>query len=72
MSQTITITTKTIADHVGEYLSKLTNFDASKFLCSSLVLEPVSVELYDWMATSESILARQWDTPEEDEAWANL
>lgn len=24
------------------------------------------------MYASESVLAREWDTPEEDEAWANL
>ena len=27
---------------------------------------------FDLMLVSESLLAREWSTPEEDEAWANL
>lgn len=27
---------------------------------------------YATMLASEAVLAREWDTPEEDEAWANL
>ncbi len=27
---------------------------------------------FDFMLVSESILARDWNTPEDDEAWANL
>ena len=29
-------------------------------------------EAYQTMLASESTLAREWDSPEEDEAWANL
>ena len=27
---------------------------------------------FDGMAASQSVLSRDWDTPEEDAAWANL
>jgi hypothetical protein len=27
---------------------------------------------YDFMLASEAVLRRDWDRPEEDEAWANL
>jgi len=27
---------------------------------------------FDGMAASQSVLSREWDTPEEDAAWANL
>ncbi len=27
---------------------------------------------FDGLAASQSVLARDWDTPEEDAAWANL
>ena len=72
MSETITITTKTIADRVGEFLSRLTNFNANQIgfeLQQKRLLEP---DVFDLMLVSESILAREWSTPEEDEAWANL
>lgn len=29
-------------------------------------------EAFNGLAASESVLARDWDTPEEDSAWANL
>lgn len=29
-------------------------------------------ERFNGLAASESVLARDWDTPEEDAAWANL
>ncbi len=29
-------------------------------------------ESFDGLMASEAILARDWDTPEEDSAWANL
>jgi hypothetical protein len=29
-------------------------------------------DAFDGLLASESVLAREWDTPEEDAAWANL
>jgi hypothetical protein len=29
-------------------------------------------EAYETMLASEDVLRREWDSPEEDEAWANL
>ena len=29
-------------------------------------------EAFDGFSASEAVLARDWDTPEEDAAWANL
>ncbi|MBI5841044.1 MAG: hypothetical protein HZB19_13180 [Chloroflexi bacterium] len=34
--------------------------------------ELLKSEAYQTMLASESILSRDWDSPEEDEAWANL
>ena len=34
--------------------------------------EPVANETLLTMIASERVLAREWDTPEEDEAWADL
>ena len=35
-------------------------------------LAEVASEGYQTMRASESVLRRDWDRPEEDEAWANL
>ncbi len=74
MSQTITITitTKTIADRLGEFLFPLTNFNVNQIgfeLLQKRIVEPGTFEL---MLASESLLAREWSTPEEDEAWETL
>ncbi|MGI8638550.1 MAG: hypothetical protein ACR2MG_01135 [Pyrinomonadaceae bacterium] len=73
MSQTITITTKTIAEQLGEYFYRLTNFDTLQSRYSSFPTErKYDVELFDFMLASESVLAEEWNTQEEDEAWADL
>ena len=40
-------------------------------VASSAALNPVPV-FPDTMLASEAVLRREWDTPAEDEAWANL
>lgn len=73
MSETITITTKTIAEQLGQYFLRLTNFDASQYRGSNFqIVGEHDAELFDFMMASESVLAREWNTPEEDEAWADL
>lgn len=37
----------------------------------SLIDLPTSVSIYTMLA-SENVLSRDWETPEEDEAWAHL
>ncbi len=73
MSETITITTKTIVEQLGQHFLQLTNFDASQFRSSSFqIARKHDVELFDFMFASENVLAREWNTPEEDEAWVDL
>ncbi len=70
---TITITTKTLVEHLGEYIYRLTNFDASQFNNSSFQIgRGLDTELFGFMLASESVLAREWNTLEEDKAWENL
>lgn len=35
-------------------------------------LRQAKLELYQTMLASEAVLRREWDTPAEDEAWADL
>jgi prevent-host-death family protein len=37
-----------------------------------LRLRAQKLEVYQTMLASEQVLRREWDTPEEDEAWADL
>jgi hypothetical protein len=37
-----------------------------------LVLKDKPSEAYQTMIASEQVLNREWNTPEEDEAWADL
>ncbi len=37
-----------------------------------LALKDKPSETYQTMLASEQVLKREWDTPEEDEAWADL
>jgi hypothetical protein len=34
--------------------------------------KPVNPTAFDFMVASQNVLAKDWDTPEEDEAWAYL
>jgi len=38
----------------------------------SQALREAASEAYEFMLASESLLARDWNRPEEDTAWANL
>lgn len=33
---------------------------------------PAEADRFDGLAASQAVLARDWNTPEEDAAWANL
>jgi len=73
MNETITITTKGIADALGEYLFRLGNFDSSEIRPTKIVSPRIfNPDIFELMLASESVLARDWDTPEEDEAWSDL
>ena len=37
-----------------------------------LTYDAGEVSAYDTMMASEDVLRKEWDTPREDEAWANL
>ncbi|MBM4030384.1 MAG: DUF2281 domain-containing protein [Planctomycetes bacterium] len=39
---------------------------------SYLIERAATSEAFQTMLASEEVLARDWDTPEEDEAWADL
>lgn len=39
---------------------------------SYLIERGASSEAFQTMLASEEVLAKDWDTPEEDEAWADL
>jgi hypothetical protein len=42
------------------------------FACFLRVRTRSQDDRFDGLIASESVLARGWDAPEEDEAWANL
>jgi antitoxin component of MazEF toxin-antitoxin module len=55
--------------------SGLENDVEIKVTPSGLNITPVKVvkrDISDTLALSQKVLARDWDTPEEDAAWANL
>lgn len=60
----------------GGYTTPITNLDSYyaglKSLPDDLVDYENNVTSFDTMFLSESSLAEEWDTPEEDEAWADL
>ncbi len=73
MSQTITITSNSVAHVLGQYLYKLGNFDPTQFRPMEFGRpSTINPETFQIMLASESLLAREWDTPEEDAAWADL
>jgi hypothetical protein len=39
---------------------------------TALSTRPIESEAFQTMLASEAVLARDWDTPEEDVAWAHL
>ncbi|MGH2585946.1 MAG: DUF2281 domain-containing protein [Dehalococcoidia bacterium] len=39
---------------------------------TALSTRPIESEAFQTMLASEAVLARDWDTPEEDAAWAHL
>ncbi len=73
MNETITITTQGIAERLGDYLYRLANFDASQFSPIEILrARTINPEILEIMLASESVLARDWNTPEEDAAWSDL
>jgi len=48
-------------------------FDVGDIISATIVRhEPQHSEAYLTMLASEAVLSREWDRPEEDEAWASL
>ncbi len=82
MSETITITSETIAERLGQYFFRLTNFNVSQrdfnssqidFGFQPIMLynhESGDTTVFEIMLASESLLAREWNSPDEDDAWA--
>ncbi|MDX9865722.1 MAG: hypothetical protein RBT34_13040 [Anaerolineaceae bacterium] len=58
----------------GENQSKLSNFyELRNFhISSETLIPPLYSEAYHTMLASEKILREDWNSPEEDTAWANL
>lgn len=52
--------------------SYLYSNDLSDIISHRIIRNPPLSEAYQMMLASEAVLARDWDQPEEDEAWANL
>lgn len=71
-AQTITITTETLSSGLGNFFSRLSNFNASQFEVEFQRIKAFDPEIFELMLASESLLAREWDSPEEDNAWANM
>lgn len=84
MNQTTTISSKSIADLLNE-VWELRNYDPSQSaneyqISTSPLLYGIGVASFaqiegsarSTMLASEAALAREWSTPEEDEAWAHL
>ncbi|MBI3649788.1 MAG: hypothetical protein HY231_01930 [Acidobacteria bacterium] len=71
MTNTITITAKTIAEQLNA--TQLSNFNFSSSGILTLVIPTrANSDLRQTMLASEAVLAREWNHPEEDEAWADL
>lgn len=84
MNQTLTISSETVADQLNEW--QIRNYDprdlsllgvtltnpAIYALGGSGVLELAEDSSRLTMFASEAVLGREWNTPEEDEAWAHL
>jgi hypothetical protein len=71
MNQTITITSKSVADQLNKM--EVRNFNPMFPMSVGArreILNEDSSRLT--MFASEAVLRREWDTPEEDEAWAHL
>ena len=74
MQQTDSNTESTTVSRIEDQLRKLspdklaTVFD---FVCYLVERQGVS-ETFQTMLASEQVLRRDWDTPEEDAAWADL
>lgn len=59
-----------------DYLKYSVSFDQSNVfiykIIHSIINEPRTSEAYQLMLASEEVLKKEWDTPEEDEAWQDL
>jgi|GEM_PF-338219 hypothetical protein len=60
--------------HITEYLQKLPpeKLTVVYDFVSCLAENKKFSEAFQTMSASESVLGRDWERPEEDEAWANL
>jgi hypothetical protein len=81
MNQSMTISSQTVADQLDAI--EIRNYDLTTMdvvaVGNPLIFGPgaFSIGLAEdssllTMLASEAVLAREWNTPEEDEAWAHL
>lgn len=74
------------AQKIAAYISSVTNAELNLFKLpldflgvsvkfvpvKEVIVETVYSEVYKTMIASEQVLARDWDQPDEDEAWRGL
>jgi hypothetical protein len=74
------------AQKIAQYISSVTNAELNLFKLpldflgvsvkfvpvKKVIVETVYSEVYQTMIASERVLARDWDQPDEDEAWRGL
>jgi hypothetical protein len=74
------------AQKIAAYISSVTNAELNLFKLpldflgvsvkfvpvKKVIVETVYSEVYQTMIASERVLARDWDQPDEDEAWRGL
>jgi prevent-host-death family protein len=57
----------------GKPVTAMIRYEDYEALQAELIrLRQEKIEVYQTMLASEAVLRREWDTPEEDEAWADL
>jgi hypothetical protein len=50
----------------------LTDFDSENYFVNATINDLISSEAFTAMVASENVLAKEWNTPEEDKAWEHL
>jgi hypothetical protein len=64
------MSTRELIDKELEVLPEPLQRQVYDFVC--LLKRKTDEEAFNGMLASQSVLARDWDSPEEDAAWANL
>jgi hypothetical protein len=64
------MSTRELIDHELERLPEELQREVYDFVC--FLRMKTDGDTFNGLLVSESVLSRDWDTPEEDAAWANL